>query len=199
MDIIQRQKIQELIKPQTDLEFRIVTHSDFVDGCNYGKPRKGHPEGQVLYHVLEVLENVEKFYKDDGDYESLRLIALIHDSFKYKVDRTKPKCGENHHGMIARRFAEYFVRNTKILNIIELHDEAYNSWCKGDRDGKWDKAEVRAKALIKKLESINAMELYIKFYCCDNNTGDKSQNNYDWFVEQCKRCSSPTAGGVFLR
>jgi hypothetical protein len=31
--------------------------------------------------------------------------------------------GENHHAMIARRFAERYVDDPKLLDVIELHDE----------------------------------------------------------------------------
>lgn len=174
--------IQEIIKPETELENKIITDQEFIDGAMWGKPRNGHPEGQVIYHIGHVLKNVDK-YSTTENREKLRLIAIIHDSFKYKVDNTKSKSGENHHAMIARRFAEKFITDNELLEIIELHDEAYNSWCKGDRDGKWDKAENRAKQLIERLgKSIN---LYLTFYQCDNETGDKESENFIWFSNLC--------------
>jgi hypothetical protein len=174
--------IQEIIKPETELEKKIIADQDFIDGAMWGKPRNGHPEGQVIYHIGHVLKNVDK-YSTAENREKLRLIAIIHDSFKYKVDGTKSKSGENHHAMIARRFAEKFITDNELLEIIELHDEAYNSWCKGDRDGKWDKAEIRANQLIERLgQSIN---LYLAFYQCDNETGDKESENFIWFSNLC--------------
>lgn len=174
--------IQETIKPETELENKIITDEDFIQGVMWGKPRNGHPEGQVIYHVGHVLGNVDK-HATIENREKLRLIAIIHDSFKYKVDRTKPKSGENHHAMIARRFAEKYITDNELLEIIELHDEAYNSWCKGSRDGNWSKAEQRAKQLIERLgESIN---LYLTFYQCDNETGDKENEDFVWFSNLC--------------
>ena len=102
-------EIKELLKPETELEKRIVSDSEFIEGANYGKPRSGHPEGQVVYHIREVLDNVEKF-SGAHNREDLRIIALIHDTFKYRVDHTKPKGGMNHHAMIARKFAEKFIQ-----------------------------------------------------------------------------------------
>lgn len=81
--------------------------------------------------------------------------------------------------MIARRFAEHYICDNDILEIIELHDEAYNSWCKGSRDGMWDKAEVRAKALIKRLG--NLLPLYLLFFQCDSQTGSKETKDFEWF------------------
>jgi hypothetical protein len=173
--------ISEIIKPETELEKRIVSEAEFIEGAKYGKPRPGHPEGQVVYHIREVLDNVEKYSNAENRAE-LRLIALIHDTFKYKVDNTKPKSGENHHAMIARRFAEKFPTiSNAVLEIIELHDEAYNAWQQGGRKGKWWHAEDRAKRLIKRLG--DNIDLYLVFYQCDNETGDKDQDNCNWFTD----------------
>jgi len=136
----------------------------------------------VIYHIQEVLANVEKYY-NTFDREDLRIIAILHDTFKYKVDQTKPKAGENHHGMIARRFAEKFIINRQdLLLIIELHDEAYNAWQKGGRHGNWYKAEERANQLIQKLRDENCLDLYVKFLRCDGESGDKDSGTYEWFV-----------------
>jgi hypothetical protein len=174
--------IEKIIKPETELEKQILADKDFIAGANWGKPRRGHPEGQVISHIAEVLANVDK-YSTTKNREKLRLIAIIHDSFKYKVDRDKPKVGENHHGMLARRFAEKYITDSKVLDIIELHDEAYNAWCKGDRDGKWEKAEERAYALIDQLDL--SLDLFLTFYRCDNETGDKENHDFEWFNELC--------------
>lgn len=174
--------IEEIIKPETSLEKRIISNEEFIEGALWGKPRKGHPEGEVILHIGEVLKNVDK-YSTIKNRQKLRLIALIHDTFKNKVDETKPKSGENHHAMIARRFAEKFITDKEILDIIELHDEAYNAWCKGDRDGKWDKADIRANNLIRKLG--DSIDLYLTFYQCDNETGNKEQYNFNWFEKLC--------------
>jgi len=175
--------IEKIIKAETELEKRIISDEDFIDGVMWGKPRNGHPEGQVIYHIGHVLKNVDKYATPDNR-EALRLIAIVHDSFKYKVDRSKPKSGENHHAMIARRFAQRYIQDKEILDIIELHDEAYNSWCKGDRNNDWYRAEKRATQLIDRLgDSIN---LYLTFYRCDNESGGKDGADYTWFSELCK-------------
>ena len=176
--------VKQIVKPENGIETAIVNDADFIEGAEYGKPRSGHPEGAVKYHIKEVLENIDEFYgPDDRDRKELRFIALVHDTFKHKVDRNKPKTGENHHGTIARVFAQKFTSDHKVLRIIELHDEAYNSWGKGGRRGDWYGAERRAKKLIDELINIGGLGLYIKFYKADNRTGDKEQDNYNWFIE----------------
>jgi hypothetical protein len=178
--------IKQIMKPENGIEEAIVSHPDFIEGCNYGKPRPGHPEGKVFFHIREVLDNVDKFYLNDPDRSDLRLIALTHDTFKHKVIRSKPKTGDNHHGTIARVFAQQFIHDHKVLSVIERHDSAYNAWGKGARHDKWYKAERLSTELIHGLLTDGGLGLYIKFYKCDNLTGDKEQDNYEWFLTLIK-------------
>ena len=174
--------IENIVKPKNDLERRIISDPDFIEGALYGKPRHGHPEGQVIYHIKEVLANIEEYYGEDSDYDELRIIALVHDTFKHKVDRNMPKAGENHHGMIARRFAEKFQMHVDVYTVIEMHDDAYNAWSKGNRRGDWYGAEKKATNSINGLLIENCLDLFIKFYYCDNHTGNKSNDDYEWFI-----------------
>lgn len=166
---------------QSPLEARIAADPEFLEGVEYGRPRPGHPEGAVKFHIAEVLANVEQMYAESPLYESLRLIALVHDTFKYQVDPDKPKSGPNHHGAYARRFAARYIDDQATLEVIELHDEAYNAWQQGHRKGKWDRAEERAERLLERLGE--TLDLYLAFYVCDNATGDKGRENLEWFVE----------------
>jgi hypothetical protein len=165
---------------QTDLESTIVNDPEFIKGTLWGKPRNGHPEGMVFYHIKEVLGNVKLHYESDKDFSKLRLIALIHDTFKYKVDTSKPRHGDNHHAMYARIFAEKYITDVDILDIIELHDEAYNSWQKLSRDNNEKAAIARCNKLIERLDTKERLELYIKFYKCDHTEG-KEDHDYIWF------------------
>lgn len=181
-----RKIIKHIVKPENGIEMAIIGNADFIAGCEYGKPRSGHPEGKIIYHIKEVLENINKFNPDDKERTDLRFIALVHDTFKNKVDQTKPKTGKNHHAIIARVFAENFRTDNRVLKVIELHDEAYNAWQKGGRHGNWYKAEYRAKKLIDELIIHDCFGLYVKFFKCDNETGNKEQENYDWFINLIK-------------
>lgn len=173
--------IKNIIKSENGIETAIVNDADFIEGAMYGKPRIGHPEGQVIYHIKEVLANIDKYYNDDEDRQNLRLIAIIHDTFKHKVDRNLPKTGENHHGAIARRFAQKYINDYGVCKIIEVHDDAYNAWQRGERRGDWVQAERKANQLIQGLMDSDILDLYVKFYRCDNETGDKTQECFEWF------------------
>jgi hypothetical protein len=173
------------VAPETDLERAIVTSPDWIEGASWGQPRPGHPEGGVAAHIRDVLANVDAVAVDAADRAQLRVIALVHDTFKNKVDRSQPRTGENHHGTIARRFAERYLTDGAVLDVIELHDEAFNAWGKGERSGKWDAAEERASRLIERLGS--NLPLYLRFYRADNETGSKDQTPLVWFESLVER------------
>jgi hypothetical protein len=83
--------------------------------------------------------------------------------------------------MLARRFAEGYLDDPDLLDVIELHDEAYNSWAKGIRSGDWATAEDRARALRRRLGT--RLPFYLRFYRADNHTGSKSQEPLEWFEQ----------------
>jgi hypothetical protein len=169
------------ITAETELESKIVSDPEWQEGAAWGDPRPGHPEGTVSAHIEEVLANVEEVAIDRDDRERLRFVALIHDTFKHRVNRDRPREGENHHAMIARHFAERYSDDPELLDVIELHDEAFNAWVKGERGGKWDGAEARALRLIERLGP--ATGFYVRFYDADNRTGSKDQAPLEWFKQ----------------
>jgi hypothetical protein len=79
------------IVPETLVEERIMADPEWIAGASWGVPRRGHPEGRVDAHVVEVLANVERVAVDRRDRERLRLIALVHDSLKHRVDRKRAR------------------------------------------------------------------------------------------------------------
>lgn len=167
------------IIPETALEQLIVSDHRWLAGASWGMPRPGHPEGEVRLHILEVLAGLDRQTLDQNARAKLRLVALVHDTFKNEVDRRLPRSGENHHAMIARRFSDAFIDDLDVLEITELHDEAYNSWAGGNRQGDWAKAEARADQLIVRLGS--RLPLYLAFYRADNAAGDKLAEPLAWF------------------
>jgi len=164
-----------MLETISELENKIINDSEFIEGINWGNPRPGHPEGKVLYHIKDVLSFIEP---TNPWYSELRLIALIHDTFKYKVDNTKHKVGENHHAYIARKFAEKYISDIRLLEIIELHDEAYNIY----RSKHFNKK--RYESLIQRLINCDALFLFLEFYRFDNSAGDKTSDDLIWFKQQ---------------
>lgn len=168
-----------MIVLETEIERLITSDSEWVTGVSWGKPRPGHPEGAVLAHIEEVLANIDLVALSPENRSRLRLVALVHDSFKYQVDRSRDRVGANHHGALARAFAETYIDDVEVLEVIELHDEAFLSWNKGRRTEKWDVAEARARRLIERLG--DSIDFYLQFFRADNATGDKEPDSVEWF------------------
>jgi hypothetical protein len=168
-------------KTETELEAKVCADPEWQQGAIWGQPRPGHNEGQIMYHIADVLANIDQQATSAEERGVLRLVALVHDTFKYMVDYTKPRVGTNHHAYIARKFAERYIHDPAILDIIELHDEAFNSWRQGALRGKWREAEERALRLVQRLGS--NLPLYIRFFRSDNRTTSKEQAPLTWFEQ----------------
>jgi len=164
---------------ETALEQAIAADLAWQAGMTWGEPRPGHPEGQVQFHIRDVLENIDRYFGDSTDRARLRLIALIHDTFKYQgiyTPQDAPKCS---HGYAARQFAERYIHDKDVLEVIELHDEAYKAYRLLSQYGDHEAAERRAGELIIRLGQ--CIDLFMHFCLCDNQTGDKSTDYYEWF------------------
>ena len=170
------------------MEASIVADPRWRRGAAWGSPRPGHPEGAVGAHVDEVLANLDRQSLAPDARRALRLVAILHDAMKAEVDRGRPRTGENHHAVRARRFAERYVRDPDVLELVELHDEAYGAWVVGRRRGAWDRAEERALRLLERLGP--RLDLYLAFYRADNATGDKRPDPVEWFEAFVSRAAS---------
>jgi hypothetical protein len=169
---------------ETDLERRIAADPEWQAGIDWGKPRFGHMEGPVKYHIAEVLANIDRQCTTAEERRLLRLVALIHDTFKYRVDESRPKIGTNHHAYIARQFAERYISDPVVLNLIELHDEAYNGWRLGAHRDRWHHAEERVDNLLQCIGP--SLSLYIRFFQADSETDSKDQAPVAWFKQFLK-------------
>ena len=172
--------IQGILKPESDLERRIIQVDDFVQGLLWGKPRFGHPEGKVIFHIREVMDNVDKLTISTEVRSHLRLISLVHDSFKHREDKTtQPRDWSKHHGVLARKFMESYTEDPHLLDIIELHDEAYYCWRMLHIYRDREMANQRLNHLLERIGP--ARQLYYLFFKCDTRTGDKNQAPLRWF------------------
>jgi hypothetical protein len=164
-------------QPETDLERRVTAEPELLEGLAWGEPRAGHPEGPVGVHVSHLLQTLDRSGITGEQRECLRFMALVHDSFKYQVRERLPRFGENHHAMRARRFAERFTDDDRILAAIELHDRPYALWRKLQRRGKLDE-----RAFQRMLDRIRRdPELFLLFIELDGSTEGKRAEPIAWF------------------
>lgn len=173
--------IELAIRPETPLERQLLATPEFREGLAWGEPRFGHPEGKVYLHVREVLDNIERIPELDAiSRERLRLVAIAHDAFKYCEDRSNPRDWSRHHAAIARRFMEKHTSDRPVLDIIELHDDAYYAW----RNARFEKPApgYEHKTLEHLISRVGyCLRLYYLFFKCDTQTGDKTQASLKWF------------------
>ena len=92
------------LAPENEIENAFFRDPAFVKGLLWGKPRYGHPEGQVFRHIKEVFHNIDDLQLSEAQRFELRLAAFVHDTFKYLEDKSCPRDWTKHHGVYARKF-----------------------------------------------------------------------------------------------
>jgi len=171
-----------LLQPENDLEVELLTREEFITGLLWGMPRYGHPEGKVAFHIMEVFQNIDFLTISEEDRIVQRLIALVHDTFKYKEDRSTPRDWTKHHGALAKKYIEKDDVASYICNIVELHDEAFYAW----RADVIEKNHDESLRRLHKLEDslTGHLDKYLHFYMCDTLTGDKLRTPVKWVYEK---------------
>ncbi len=164
---------------ETELERRIAEDEEWKKGIWWGKPRPAHPEGAVAYHIAEVLRNVDVESPGAKLRSDLRVISILHDTFKFRSPRADSEAPEQHHGEVARAVGERYLDDPAILDVIEFHDEAFVAWRLGMVHGSWEAAGDYVGQLVDALGP--ALPLYVHFIRCDNRTGDKIRDPVRWF------------------
>ncbi len=157
------------ITAETELERRLLADPVVQAGLAWGAPRPGHPEGSVRRHVGAMLDLIAP---DDPLGADLRLLAILHDTFKAQVRHDRPWSPDNDHAVLARRFAERLTDDERILRALELHDEPY--W-------QWHHERAPDTALAPVLARIPDVELFARFVELDASTEGKDLTFLWWF------------------
>ena len=169
-------------EPESDLEARVCADPELLAGLAWGRPREAHPEGAVGNHVGELLEVID----DDGETGArradLRFLALVHDSFKYRVRNWLPRHGRNHHAFRARRFAESYTDDERLLATLEFHDRPYHLW-KGMRK----RGELNTGAFEDMLRRVPDHDLFQRFIEVDGASEAKNPEPIHWLRGELER------------
>jgi hypothetical protein len=176
------QQLTDLLQPETPLEASFLADAEFRRGLLWGLPRYGHPEGTIWRHILEVGENIDALPIDPETRRMLRIICWVHDTFKHLEHRGNPRDWSRHHSVYARNFLARYVGDELLLNVVELHDEAYYCWRLSYLYGDVSESERRMKRLRQRVGDY--WQLYYLFFKCDTCTGDKNPAPLLWFEEQ---------------
>jgi hypothetical protein len=168
--------------PETELERAVSEDPVLLAGLAWGEPREGHPEGSVGAHVGDLLDAIERG-GHPGDVRSLlRFLALVHDSLKYRVHEWLPRTAANHHAGRARRFAERYTSDERLLATLEQHDRPYALWRKMRRRGRLDE-----RAFEDMMRRVPDPDLFLRFIELDGGTDGKDPAPIEWFREELMR------------
>lgn len=174
----------KILKPENDFELALLNDPEFIAGLDWGLPRYGHPEGEVYRHIAEVLTNIDKIKLDPEARRILRIIAFAHDTFKHIEHKGSPRDWTRHHSVLAAKFLAKYTDDKTILDITELHDEAYYSWRMEYLYHQYDEGQMRLKKLLQRIA--DNIQLYYIFFKCDTRTGDKTQAPVKWFEQSVR-------------
>jgi hypothetical protein len=164
-----------------ELERAVAGDPALVEGLAWGKPRPAHPEGKIGNHVAELLRKIDEAGETGDRRRALRFVALVHDSFKGDVKQWLPRSGENHHAMRARRFAERYTDDERLLTTIELHDRPYSIWRKMRRKGRLDR-----DALDEVFARVPDHDLFLRFVELDGDSEAKDPEPIQWLRGQMR-------------
>ncbi len=165
--------------PETELERALSRDPVMLEGWAWGRPRRGHPEGSVGRHVADLLETIERWDERGERRAELRFVSLVHDSLKFAVSPWLPRGGENHHAMRARRFAERYTSDERLLVTIELHDRPYHLW-----RTKWVFRRSERRGLDVLVRRVQDRGLFVRFVELDGSTEGKNPAPIEWLERE---------------
>ena len=71
----------------------------------------------VIFYMSYVKSNIEKLKVDGETRRKLRLIALVHDTFKFDEHKGYPRDWSKHHAVLSRDFLAQFTQDETLLKI----------------------------------------------------------------------------------
>ena len=145
---------------------------------DWGKPRKGHPEGSVRGHIRELEGNLNLLRRklSESEYWKLKLLIHTHDTFKADAKQGVPIVDPRSHASRARHFLAEFCDDADLLEMVQYHDEPYALWKLHETQGKSD-----LNRLDQLTTTISDWDLFLSFLIIDGCTAGKSREPLVWF------------------
>jgi hypothetical protein len=168
--------------PESDIERALAEDPVVAEGLGWGEPRSGHPEGSVGTHVADLLATIDEWGEPEPRRSELRFLAIVHDALKHRVRTWLPKAGQNHHAMRARRLAERYTSDERLLAAIELHDRPYAVWRRTHRGSGRER-----RAVDELVRRIPDLPLFLHFVELDGSTEGKRPEPVEWMREELRR------------
>jgi hypothetical protein len=183
-------KIEKAMYNWIDILYKIKQDPRYQEGITYGVPRKGHDEGSVSNHIVDLEKNLlalvgknSPLLPDEGN--KLRVLIHVHDTFKlagkrlsnnHQVSLRDPRS----HAMLGRAFLNEFTRDESMLAVVQYHDEGHALWQQQQKRGKY--SQMRMAEL---LGAVPDIELYAIFTVIDGYTPGKLKDRTPrWFLDE---------------
>jgi hypothetical protein len=160
---------------------QVKNDPNYEKRIEYGEPRDGHPEGSIKKHI-EQLERNLYYFKDvisEEKQDKIRFLIHVHDTFKADSEKDVEIENSKSHSSIARKYAEKFISEESVLQIIQFHDFNYYIWKKYNKYGFYDREKL--KDILEKIEDI---ELLLLFTIIDGTVKGKDLAKLKWFYEE---------------
>lgn len=170
---------------RSPLEMSIVKDSMWQIGALAIPTNPVHTERNTFEHVFDILTNIHNLSPEQSDLISdLRVLALVHDNFKYMVDQSKGRNDNNYHGLFAHQFLSKYTEDPRLLFVVQHHDAAYNIFKRIKRNPASAEGPEAIAKLLKAISDLDAVNLYTNFFYVDSHTGQKTHDAYEWFKQQ---------------
>lgn len=169
--------------PMKDIVARVIADPRYLKNIEYGRPRSGHPEGKVKYHIAELEAKLEKLAARVSEDQYWKLIFLIHvhDTFKADAVPDSPISSPHSHASLARRFAAEFIDDADLLNMVQYHDVNFSLWKQFSATGAYDTGRFQIL-----LDAIVDWDLFLLFLILDGGTNGKDPEKIRWFLREVR-------------
>ena len=164
---------------------RILADPTYQKNIEYGRPRPGHPEGKVRFHIADLEANLERLRQrgiSDEEYWKLKFLIHVHDTFKAEAKKNAPFLHPRSHATLARQFAARFTDDKDLLNMVQYHDQNYYLWLDYLRNGSLDSTTFQTL-----LDTIQDWDLFLMFTIIDGRTAGKDKNKLGWFIDEVRK------------
>ena len=162
----------------SELLASIKADERYQRNLDWGKPRRGHPEGSIRAHIEELEANLKCLASQFSEDQITKLQILIHthDTFKPNAREGNSIRHPESHASLARSFLAEFCDDQDLLNMVQFHDEPYALW-KRHVSGRHN----HSGRFSHLLETIEDWDLFNAFLIIDGYTDGKSRAPLRWW------------------
>lgn len=166
------------VSVDTSLLARITADERYLANLDWGRPRRGHPEGTVRAHIQELERNLAwlKPRLKEDEITRLEVLIHVHDAFKAEAQPGVPITHPRSHASLARQFLAEFTEEALLLDIVQFHDEPFALWQQVRHRG-----YCSDERLERLLTAIGDWNLFGAFLLIDGCTPGKGSETLEWF------------------